>query len=154
MRCQFAILAIFGLALTGCGGSKKVAVFPVRGQIFCDGKPAAGVQVFFFPTAAPGVPEIPMNPRGETGPDGCFTLSTYVEGDGAAEGSYQLVLYWPEPDDGHEDENKDRLLGWYTVARTRIAVQVKPAANDLPPFHLPAMKVPPSQSGGGVPGRN
>ena len=64
--------------------------------MFYDGKPAAGVQVFLFPTAAPMVPDIPANPHGVTGPDGRFTIGTYADGDGAAEGSYQVVLFWPE----------------------------------------------------------
>jgi len=122
--------------------------------VYYDGKPAAGVQVFLFPTAAPGVPDVPANPHGETGPDGRFTLGTYADNDGAAEGSYQVVLYWPEPGTEDEEHRPDRLLGWYTVARSKLTAAVPPGGSELPPIKLPARKVPPSESGGGIPGRN
>jgi hypothetical protein len=154
MRVGVCMLAIALFAAAGCGKPDRVRVYPVHGQILYDGKPAAGVQVFLFPTAAPGVPDIPMNPRGETGPDGYFTLTTYSEGDGAAEGGYQLVLYWPEATDEREEDGKDRLLGWYTMAHSKISVQIKPTTNELPPIKLPVVKFPPAQSGEGIPGRN
>jgi hypothetical protein len=114
------------------------------------------VRVFLFPTAAPTVPEVPVHPHGTTGPDGRFTLGTYADADGAAEGSYQVVLFWPasESKDEAEASKSDRLLGWYTVARSRLTAAVKPGQNDLTPFNLPAVKVAPSESGGGIPGRN
>jgi hypothetical protein len=154
MRFGVCVLALGLLVIAGCGNSGRVPVYPVRGQILYDGKPAAGVQVFLFPTAAPGVPEIPGNPHGETGTDGYFTLTTYTDGDGAAEGSYQLVLIWPETPDEHEEEGKDRLMSWYTVAHSKISVQIKPTSNDLQTFKLPVVKAPPSQSSEGIPGRN
>jgi hypothetical protein len=154
MRFGVGLLAIALLTVAGCGKPDRVPVYPVRGQILYDGKPAVGVQVFLFPTAAPGVPDIPMNPRGETGPDGYFSLTTYSDGDGAAEGGYQLVLFWPETTSEREEDSKDRLLGWYTMAHSKISVQIKATANELPPIKLPLIKSPPSQTGEGIPGRN
>jgi hypothetical protein len=148
------ILVAVLLAGAGCAKSTKVATHPVRGQVYYDGKPAAGVEVFLFPVAAPGVPDIPANPHGETGPDGRFALGTYAEADGAAEGSYQVVLYWPESTGDDEERHPDRLLGWYTVARSKLTATVPAGGVELPPIKLPAMKVPPSASGGGIPGRN
>ena len=150
------ILGLFAvLAVVGCDGKPdKVATHPVRGQVYYDGKPAAGVQVFLFPVAAPMVPEIPTNPHGVTGLDGRFEIGTYAAADGAAEGSYQVVLYWPGEDNGEEEATEDRLLGWYTVARSKLTATVKPGGTELPPFKLPAMKAPPSETGEGIPGRN
>ena len=110
-------LLAFGL-LAGCDSQPdKVATHPVNGQIYYDGKPAAGVRVFLLPTSAPMIPQVPMNPHGVTGPDGRFTLSTFSEGDGAAEGGYQVILFWPpETKEDEEGSSEDRLHGWYTGA--------------------------------------
>ena len=153
---RITIALVLALAAAGCdSGPAKVPVHPVTGQVYYDGKPAVGVQVFLFPTSAPTVPDIPVNPHGTTGPDGRFTLGTYTDSDGAAEGGYQVVLSWPMSEGGEarEESNQDRLLGWYTVARSRLTATIKPGANDLP-LRLPAVKLPPSESGGGIPGRN
>jgi hypothetical protein len=142
-------------AVAGCdSGAGKVAVHPVRGQVLYDGRPAAGVQVYFLPTSAPGVPEVPANPHGVTGADGRFALGTFADGDGAAAGGYQVVLHWP-PEPKYEDEEtkEDRLMGWYTAARSKLTAEVKAGDNDLRPFNLPVRKGPPGQSEG-VPGRN
>jgi hypothetical protein len=143
------------VAVVGCDRGTKFPVYPVRGQVLYDGKPAAGVQVFLFPTAAPGVPDIPSNPHGVTGPDGTFQIGTYAEADGAAEGSYQVVLYGPEPTSNeYQESDADRLFGWYTVARSKLTATVPAGGTDLPPFKLPPKKAPPSESGTGIPGRN
>jgi hypothetical protein len=156
MRRLVGMMAVAVAVVAGCDRATKIPVYPVRGQVLYDGKPAAGMQVFLFPTAAPGVPDVPTNPHGTTGPDGRFELGTYADSDGAAEGSYQVVLYWPEEASGdeHHESNQDRLLGWYTVAHSRLTVVVPPGGTDLPPFKLPLKKAPPSESGTGIPGRN
>lgn len=156
MRRLLGMMAV-AAAVAGCDRPTKVPTHPVRGQVFYDGKPAAGVQVYLFPTVAPMVPDIPTNPHGVTGPDGRFALGTYGEDDGAAEGSYQVVLYWPisESEGGdHNESNQDRLLGWYTVARSKLTAEVPAGGVELPPFKLPVMKAPPTETGTGIPGRN
>ena len=148
-------LTVAAVAL-GCGKANgPVPVHPVSGQVIYDGKPAAGVRVFFFPTSAPPVPEIPTNPHGVTGTDGRFTLTTYAAGDGAAEGGYQVILLWPQGDPEEEEgaSDSDRLFGWYDAVHSKLTAQVKPGENVLPPFKLPAVSGPPPQSEG-VPGRN
>jgi hypothetical protein len=156
VRSSLGVFLVAGLAApTGCdSGPDKVAVYPVRGQVLYDGKPAAGVQVFFYPTSAPAVPEIPANPHGVTGPDGRFTLTTFTDGDGAAPGGYQVILYWPaETAEDEEASKEDRLLGWYSAVHSKLTVDVKAGDNDLPRISLPARKGPPGKSEG-VPGRN
>jgi hypothetical protein len=153
MRTLCPLLPALALAAAaGCGrGDSPVAVHPVSGQVRYAGEPAAGVQVFFYPTSAPTVPDIPMNPRAVTGPDGRFTLTTYADGDGAAAGGYQVILLWPPAKGGESDT--DRLLGWYDVAHSKLTAQVQAGENKLPPFELPAVNGPPARSEG-VPGRN
>jgi hypothetical protein len=94
-----------------------------------------------------------MNPRGVTGPDGRFVLTTYADGDGAAAGGYQVILLWPPSAKGGEESETDRLLGWYDAAHSKLTAQVKAGENRLPPFELPAVSGPPARSEG-VPGRN
>jgi hypothetical protein len=152
------VLTLAAIALTALAGcddqAGKVPTHPVHGQIMYDGKPAAGVRVFLLPTSAPAPPEVPNNPHGVTGPDGRFSLSTYGDGDGAAEGGYQVVLFWPhEAKEDEEESDEDRLFGWYTAAHSKLAIEVKPGDNQLPLFNLPYRKGPPPKSEG-VPGRN
>lgn len=149
------VLAVVFVATSGCADSEvRVAVYPVSGQVFYDGRPAAGVSVYLAPTSAPTVPEVPANPHGVTGPDGRFTLTTYAPGDGAAAGGYQVLLMWlPPVKDGEEAEESDRLLGWYGPVHSKLTVLVVPGGNAIPPFKLPATsKVPGVVEG--VPGRN
>jgi hypothetical protein len=156
MRRLVGLVIVAVVVAAGCDRGAKFQVYPVRGQVLYDGKPASGVQVYLFPTAAPGVPDIPTNPHGTTAPDGRFELGTYADADGAAEGSYQVVLYWPEEaaGDEHHESNQDRLFGWYTVARSKLTITVPAGGTELKPIRLPAVKGPPPESGGGIPGRN
>jgi hypothetical protein len=77
------------------------------------------------------------------------------DGDGAAEGGYQIILLWPKGDTSSEEEGSipDRFLGWYTVAHTKLTAQIKAGANELPPIKVPTVKGPPGKIKG-VPGRN
>ena len=94
---RFAILIPAATLLAiGCSGSDNAVVpHPVSGKVVYDGRPAVGVEVTLIPGDAPMVPRIPRNPHGVTGLDGRFAITTFTEGDGAAEGGYQIVLTWP-----------------------------------------------------------
>jgi len=156
VRGLIGLMPIVALGiLAGCESKPAtLATHPVYGQIYYDGKPAVGVRVFLYPTSAPTVPQVPMNPHGVTGADGRFTLSTFGEGDGAAEGGYQVILIWPpETTEDEEGSSEDRLFGWYSGVRSQLTVQVKPGENSLPVFNLPVRRGPPPVSEG-VPGRN
>lgn len=150
MRKLLCLLPL--LALLGCAEDGQVVAHPVSGQVLYDGKPAEGVKVFFVPTSAPMPPEIPANPHAVTDRDGRFRLSTFGDGDGAAEGGYQVLLLWE--DESSPDERKpDRLMGWFDGVHSRLTAQVKAGNNELPAFSLPVVKGPPPKSEG-VPGRN
>src|SRR5262245_2337720 len=143
------------VSFIGCDAQPaKVPTYSVYGQSLYDGKAAAGVRVFLLPTSAPAPPDVPMNPHGVTGSDGRFTLSTFGEGDGAAEGAYQIILFWPaETKEGEEESREDRLFGWYTAVQSKMTFEVKPGNNPVPTINLPFRKGPPPKSEG-VPGRN
>lgn len=78
-------------ALTGCGkgGPDRPAVFPAKGQITIDGKPATTGRL----TLTPVKPD-PKQPGaiGKVGSDGTFQLSTFADADGAAEGEFDATL--------------------------------------------------------------
>ena len=140
MRLTILLFTVVGVAaFAGCDSQpEKVPTHPVHGQILYDGKAAVGVRVFLLPTSAPAPPNVPMNPHGVTGSDGRFTLSTYGEGDGAAEGAYQILLFWPtETKEGEEESRDDRLFGWYTAVQSKMTFEVKPGDNPVPTINLP-----------------
>jgi hypothetical protein len=156
MRRNWVVL--LSAAVTAAGGCGKangpVEVHPVKGQVIYDGRPAAGVQVFFVPTSAPTVPRIPANPHGLTVADGTFAMTTYQPGDGAAEGGYQVVLLWPQDAKGDEEgSDVDRLLGWYGPVHSKLTASVQPGPNVLQPFRLAAVTRPP-EAVQGIPGKN
>lgn len=153
MRLMSVALMGCLLAVTGCGSDGPPKVHPVSGQVLCGGKAAEGVKVYLFPVSAPAVPQIPANPRGVTGADGRFSITTFQENDGAPEGGYLVVLIWPDKSTQDEEMQRDKLFGWYDAAHTKLNVQVNAGNNDLPPFHVKATTGPPPESQG-VPGRN
>lgn len=153
MKRVVCLLPVLALA-AGCGpGKAPVVVHPVSGQVNYNGKPAAGVQVFLLPTSAPIVPDIPSNPHGVTGSDGRFKLTTFTEGDGAAEGGYQVILLWPMETSEEAENSTDRFLGWYDAVHSTLTAHIKPGDNSLSTFNLPLVTRPPDAVQG-VPGRN
>lgn len=150
-----ALILLSAFVLAGCSGrSDRVAVAPVRGAVKVGGKPAQGVRVFLVPRSAPGVPDIPANPRGVTGPDGQFSLTTFAADDGAAAGTYQVVLFWPaEVEEGAEESDVDRLNGWYDAAHSQVTATVGDGPTDLPPIEVPSRSKPPAFQEG-IPRRN
>src|SRR5260370_39427385 len=92
-----------GLGLGGCGGGdapKHVGVFKVTGTVTFQGKPLAQATVSFSPKEGQPVAFGTTDDKGE------FTLTTYTAGDGAAAGSYGVVVSkavspGATPDAGH-----------------------------------------------------
>lgn len=152
-RCTW----IIGLCVLVAGCDEKPAPLtfhPVRGEVTYNGQPAVGVRVYFYPTSAPMVPQIPANPHGVTGADGKFTIGTLSEADGAAEGGYQVILFWPQATpEGEEPSDTDRLFGWFDAKNSKLTFIVKSGANTLPAIAIPPLAGPPPESQG-VPGRN
>jgi hypothetical protein len=70
----------------GVGGADQVPVHEVSGQITLNGAPVPGAQVSFSPKD--GQPPA----LGRTDTDGRYTLTTYEAGDGAAAGSFVVLV--------------------------------------------------------------
>jgi hypothetical protein len=115
------ILTIVTLLATSCGKGESdlLAVYPCRGQVFVNGKPAENAEIFFHPIGN-------ENPR--TGAsqavidkDGWYILSTYKDKDGAPEGNFIVTIVWPDgpkpPEEGYQAAKMpkpgDRLNGVY-----------------------------------------
>lgn len=138
---RLILVAVF-VALAGCGGPSRPPVYPVRGQLFWSGKPAAGAVVFFHPIedAAPTntAPAEVRRPVGRVGDDGSFEMSTYGTKDGAPAGRYRLSLIWVKskgPDSGEEVDVLPPEYANPSTAQLPI-VEVRAEENVLPPLRL------------------
>src|SRR5437588_294117 len=102
-------LAVF-VCDAGCG-SRGVKVYPVRGQVLFDGKPAGGATVVFHPTATdPKSTEQPPTPTGTVEADGSFTLMTHPYGAGAPAGEYLVAIVWLDRSKRSEDRSEERAV--------------------------------------------
>jgi hypothetical protein len=86
--CPVALLA------ASCG-DKRLAVFPVNGQVSYKDAPTPGALVVFHPVGSQARQS--HRPSGYVQQDGSFTLSTYEPGDGAPEGEYDVSISWDDP---------------------------------------------------------
>ena len=98
-----------------CSRSDRVAVSPVRGQVFAaSNEPAAGALVVFHPVDANAEPT--LRPVAYVDDEGNFELTTYDQGDGAPSGKYVITVEWrekPATPFSADKEGKDRLRGKY-----------------------------------------
>jgi hypothetical protein len=77
------VLLVLALTATGCGQTSSV-----KGRVLLDGQPVAGATVLFMPDVdGQGRPA-----SGTTDSDGYFQLMTFRPGDGAAAGTYRIVV--------------------------------------------------------------
>jgi hypothetical protein len=127
-------LIVVACLSNGCGGkSAGERVYPVQGQVFYEGKPAAKATVFLIPVgAAPGA----VRPHATVEDDGSFQVSTYGLHDGAPAGKYDVTVVWTKPARG--DDVGDSLIPTrYGDPRTsKLSVEIKEQPNELAPFRL------------------
>jgi hypothetical protein len=123
------------LLLPACGKSDRVETFPVKGKVLVDGKPAKGAHVAFHPKEAT---DRPYAPSAQTDDNGEFSLATFVTGDGAPAGEYDVTIVVPIRYNPISTLwEGDKLNGKYSKKETpakRITVEKRP--QDLPPFEL------------------
>src|SRR5438128_11867021 len=86
--CLLGGLALLAV-LPACS---RRSLYPVRGAVLVNQKPAEGALVVFHPIddAEGTAPK----PRGNVQADGSFTLSTHEKDDGAAVGEYVVTINW------------------------------------------------------------
>jgi len=141
-----SVLAVAVLALTSCGGGGP-RLYPVKGQVLYQDKPAEGVTVAFHPIGgeekATGkekgkVKREVIRPTGFTGPDGSFTLSTYPHGEGAPAGEYVVVMTWFPPDAREQEGGaRNKLPDLYAdPEQSPLKATIQAGSNQLEPFRL------------------
>jgi hypothetical protein len=127
-------------ALTTAGCSPATALYPVRGQVLYQGKPAVGATVSFVRKGLTDPAEAQVS-HGVVREDGSFTLAE-AAGTGAAPGEYLVLIEWKEGAGKARGRSPglsapDRLKGRYLDARRPLlTATVAAGSNDLPPFEL------------------
>ena len=139
---RFAVGTLLLAAVLGvsCRGGRR-PVFPVRGQVFFEGKPTPEALVIFHPLDDPD-PNAPR-PVARVAADGSFAPTTYTTDDGAPAGRYAVTVAWVKERDnqnaprGEERDPQNLLPDRYAKPETSgLEVHVKEGANELAPFRL------------------
>jgi hypothetical protein len=149
----FVVMAGVSLlvGLAGCGNPP--GYYPVRGAVFCAGKPATGAVVYFHPEGTTtGTAD--ARPFGVVADDGSFSLSCDGVGSGCPAGKYAVLVEWRDATaDGtipvkatgktklvkrsRVRSGADRLKGrYFDINKPLIHADVLPQSNSLPPFEL------------------
>jgi hypothetical protein len=121
---------VLALVAAGCfsEGERRVAVFPVDGQLLFQGQPAVGAVVSFHPR--PGGPGEAVRDA-VVREDGHFVPTQPDGATGLPAGEYALTVRWGDP-------ASDRLGGKYLDPDKPLAtIQVTQGINFLSPFKLP-----------------
>jgi hypothetical protein len=141
-RRTFLLLGV-SLALLCCisCSSGKRKLYPVRGKVLCEGKPAEDAIVTLH--ALDASQPMAQVSSGRVKADGSFAIGTYDPEDGAPPGDYKVIIIWLPPNalarispDGRLPNNLPDL---YSDAKTTpLKIQVNEGPNDLPPYDLPS----------------
>ena len=134
-----------GFCVSGCGGGpKRTPVYPVSGELFVKGQPAAGARLTLQPEIVSDPKLWPMGyPSAIVQPDGKFQFSSYAEGDGAPEGNYKLLAQWDDSDgipneDPEAPPPKLKLdPAYFDPARSPWSVVVEKKSNQLTRYEVP-----------------
>ncbi|MBN9119458.1 MAG: hypothetical protein J0I06_09925 [Planctomycetes bacterium] len=147
------MLTVFAAAAAlaaGCDSGPKL--YPVKGSIRVDGKPAGDAIVFLHRKDRTN-PNEPV-PYGKCGPDGTFTVTTVKDGDGAQTGEYVITVVWPDMSKAPDGNGgrPDLLRGTYDkAAASKIKATVEAKDNLLPDISLTAPSGPaPKDPPGGI----
>lgn len=140
MRSLFVRLyvVVFLVVLAGCSRDARKPVHPVHGQVLFDRQPAAGAIVTFHPVnAEAGEP----TPSARTDDQGRFVLTSYRNGDGAAEGEYRVTVTWfrsYRTGPSEEDTTTGNFLAprYANPESSQLRVTIRAGDNTLPPFQL------------------
>jgi hypothetical protein len=134
----WASVSAVGVFLGCDSGEEQVKVYPVKGSVFADGKPAERAQVIFHPVGEGEQKR--QTASAEVAADGSFALNTYTAGDGAAAGDYAVTISWPSgssPIGGDAESGPDRFGDRYTNRQTSgLKATVKEAPTEIPRFNL------------------
>jgi hypothetical protein len=132
LRLLFCAAVLFSAS---CSGGNGKAVYPVKGKVLFQNRPAAGAVVFFHPQN-PSEKDA-VRPQGTVGPDGTFELTTYSQNDGAPAGRYLVTVIWGEPGSRGDDFQRELLPRRYgSPSTSKLTAEVRDRPTELPPFQL------------------
>ena len=124
---------LLALSAASCARAPdRPLVWPVKGRVLYEGRPAAGAVVILHTTdeAAKAI-----RPHGRADANGEFELTTYVAGDGAPAAAYVVTVEWKRAED-HPEQGLDLLPPVYSDPNaSRLKVTVAPGPNE--PLVLP-----------------
>jgi hypothetical protein len=131
-----ALVLFLVLLPVACGKRSPVPVYPVQGEVFVRGQPAAGAEVLFHPLSK----EKDARPASATvEADGSFRLTTFSAHDGAPVGEYAVTITWREStrEEGETRYGPDRLRYRFSnPATSGLKVTVQADDNTVPRFNL------------------
>jgi hypothetical protein len=149
MRARTRLIAwvwsLVVLALPACGhkSDDRPLCFPVRGQLFYNGKPMVGASVIFHALPLNRASSRTNMPAARVDKDGSFQVTSYDLHDGAPAGDYAVTVFWsgesgrPAPDllrNRHSDPNRPVAK----VAVQAADVQLDPIQLKGPPVNMAA----------------
>ena len=143
MRCPRALRGPLVIALslivlsTGCKKKKGwLETYEVKGVILVDGKPASKVFITLHPKNLSD--DRPYTCFGQSDENGEFVMSTFVNGDGAPAGEYDVTFTWPLRKNPISTLwEGDKLNGRYKdKAKSVFQVTIEKEPQELPPFKL------------------
>ena len=144
-RIGMFVLILSSTVLIGCGGDKKLKVYPVSGQVLYNDEPLRHVLIAFHPVDGKNVVHYPAN--AETDDEGRFSLTTYLKNDGAPAGEYKVAVAF-EPravEDGGDQSVKLKFqvpVKYHNAESTDLIAKIDPAPNVLAPFKLTGPPIP------------
>jgi hypothetical protein len=133
---------LLGLMI-GCGKSRGVTLYPVRGSVQINGEPAKDVNIMFTPVVPIEVEGHPLSPSGVTEEDGSFQLMSFDPNDGAPAGDYQVTIIYPMSRFNKHQSGIDRLKGKFSNPQTSgLKATVEAKKNEIPVFNIKAEVMP------------
>jgi len=129
------LLGVSVVLLASCAKSDHKPVYPVRGQVFYNGKPATGALILFHEIKDPASQE--ARPHGQVDQNGDFVLSTYEAKDGAPAGDYVVTVDWRQAIPGRGAMGPSVLPPEYGVPQqSPLRSTIRAESNNLPPFRI------------------
>src|SRR5262245_11855814 len=131
-------LALLVVSLAGCGKKGWLETYPVKGTVLVGGKAAQAATVSFHPREMQG--DRPYLPTAQTDENGQFSLGTFVAGDGAPAGEYDVTILWPVRYNPISTPWEADKLDGSNADKAKSTLRVTGAKHpqELPPFELTA----------------
>ena len=134
---SIVLAGICCVATLGCSDREQLPVHPVHGQVLLNGKPLADAIVSFH-TREGGMAG--TYPSAHTDPEGRFAMTTYENGDGAAQGAYSIsiVCFRSRPLRKGQEGRAENILPhrYASPEASGLTAMVVSGTNDLPTIKL------------------